>query len=53
MYLENFVVDAVDPHRLGQFWQAVLGSEQLTDEPAGFETRLAIEGGPVLNICFQ
>jgi hypothetical protein len=53
MYLENVVVDAVDPHRLGQFWEAVLGSEELTDGPEGFETRLAVEGGPVLDLCFQ
>lgn len=53
MYLENVVVDAVDPHLLGEFWEAVLGGERLTDEPDGFETRLAIEGGPVLDLCFQ
>jgi catechol 2,3-dioxygenase-like lactoylglutathione lyase family enzyme len=53
MYLENVVVDAVDPRRLGEFWEAVLGCERLTDEPNGFETRLAIEGGPVLDLCFQ
>jgi hypothetical protein len=53
MYLENVVVDAVDPHRLGEFWEAVLGGERLTDEPDGFETRLVIEGGPVLDLCFQ
>lgn len=53
MYLENIVVDAVDPQRLGRFWEAVVGGERLTDEPAGFETRLAIAGGPVLDLCFQ
>jgi predicted enzyme related to lactoylglutathione lyase len=53
MYLENLVVDAVDPQRLGRFWEAVVGGEQLTDEPAGYETRLAVEGGPVLDLCFQ
>ena len=53
MYLENVVIDAVDPRRLGQFWEAVLGSERLTDELEGFETRLEIESGPVLDICFQ
>jgi predicted enzyme related to lactoylglutathione lyase len=25
----------------------------VADEPEGFETRLAIEGGPVLDLCFQ
>ena len=53
MYLENLVFDAVDPQRMGRFWEAVVGGEQLTDEAAGYETRLAIEGGPVLDLCFQ
>ena len=53
MYLENLVVDALEPQRLGRFWEAVLGAERLTDEPDGFETRLTIEGGPVLDLCFQ
>ena len=52
MYLENLVIDAVDPQRLGRFWEAVVGGERLTDVPEGFETRLAIEGGPVLDLCF-
>jgi hypothetical protein len=52
MYLENVVVDAVDPQRLGRFWEAVLGSERLTDETEGFETRLAVDGGPMLDLCF-
>ena len=53
MYLENVVVDAVEPQRLGRFWEAALGTETLTDEYAGFETRLTVEGGPVLDLCFQ
>lgn len=53
MYLENLVFDAVDPQRLGGFWETALGTERLTDEPEGFETRLAVEGGPVLDLCFQ
>lgn len=53
MYLENVVIDAVDPQRLGRFWQAALGTEQLTDEPDVFETRLSVEGGPELDLCFQ
>lgn len=52
MYLENIVIDAVDPQQLGRFWEAALGSERLTDEPDIFETRLAVEGGPVLDLCF-
>jgi len=53
MYLENVVFDAGDPTRLGRFWEAVVDGERLTDEPEGFETRLAVEGGPVLDLCFQ
>lgn len=53
MFLENLVVDAVDPGRVGRFWEAALGGETLTDEPEGFETRLEVEGGPVLDVCFQ
>ncbi len=53
MYLENLVIDAVEPQKLGRFWEAVVGGEQLTDEPEGYETRLTIEGGPVLDLCFQ
>jgi hypothetical protein len=53
MFLENLVIDAVEPQRLGRFWEAALDGERLTDEPDGFETRLSIEGGPVLDLCFQ
>lgn len=53
VHLENVVFDAVEPRRLGRFWQEALDCEQLTDEPEGFETRLAVEGGPVLDLCFQ
>ncbi|MFL4478683.1 VOC family protein [Paeniglutamicibacter sp. ORCA_105] len=53
MYLENIVFDAVDPQRLGTFWQDLLGAELLTDSPEGFETRLSIPGGPDLDLCFQ
>jgi predicted enzyme related to lactoylglutathione lyase len=53
MFLENVVFDAVEPQRVGRFWEAALGCEQLTDVPEGYETRLAIEGGPVLDLCFQ
>jgi hypothetical protein len=53
MYLENLVFDALEPRRLGRFWEAVVGGERLTDEPDGFETRLTVEGGPVLDLCFQ
>ena len=53
MYLENLVVDAVRPQRLGRFWEAVVGGERLTDEPESFETRLSPGAGPVLDLCFQ
>jgi len=53
MYLENLVFDALEPQRLGRFWEAVVGGERLTDEPGIFETRLTVEGGPVLDLCFQ
>lgn len=53
MYLENLVVDSVDPQRLGRFWEAVVGGERLTDAPGIFETHLAVDGGPELDLCFQ
>jgi hypothetical protein len=53
MFLENLVIDAVDPQRLGRFWEAAVGGERLTDAPGIYETRLAIEGGPLLDLCFQ
>jgi hypothetical protein len=53
VYLENVVFDALDPQSLGRFWEATLGTETLTDEPEGYETRLAVPGGPVLDLCFQ
>ncbi len=52
MYLENLVIDAVEPQRLGRFWEAAVGGERLTDEDDIFETRLALAGGPVLDLCF-
>ena len=53
MYLENLVMDAGDPQKLGRFWEAALGCERLTDEPGIFETRLMVDGGFVLDLCFQ
>ena len=53
MYLENLVFDAVDPSRMGRFWEAMVGGERLTDEPDGFETRLTVVDGPVIDLCFQ
>jgi predicted enzyme related to lactoylglutathione lyase len=53
MYLENLVTDAVEPQQLGRFWEAALGGEQLTDEDEGYETRLTVADGPVLDLGFQ
>jgi hypothetical protein len=53
MFLENLVFDAVDPQRLGRFWEAAVGGERLTDEADTFETRLDCAGGPTLDLCFQ
>lgn len=53
MYLENLVFDAVDPRRLGRFWEAALGSQGLTDDPDVYETRLTVPEGPHLDLCFQ
>lgn len=53
MFLENLVFDAVEPQRLGRFWEAVIDGERLTDEPDIVETRLTVDGGPVLDLCFQ
>ena len=53
MYLENIVVDALEPQRLGRAWEALLGGETLSDSPEGYETRIAVQGGPALDLCFQ
>lgn len=53
VHLENLVIDAADPQRLGRFWEAALGCERLTDGPGIYETRLTIDGGPDLDLCFQ
>jgi hypothetical protein len=53
VYLENVVFDATDPQDLGRFWETALGTETLTDEADGFETRLVVPGGPVIDLCFQ
>jgi predicted enzyme related to lactoylglutathione lyase len=53
VYLENVVVDATDPQALGRFWEKALGTQTLTDGPDSFGTRLAVPGGPVLDLRFQ
>jgi predicted enzyme related to lactoylglutathione lyase len=50
VYLENVVMDALEPQRLGRFWEAALGSERLTDEPSAFETRIRF-GDAFLDLC--
>ena len=52
MFLENLGFDALDPLRLGRFWEAALGTTTLTAEPDIFETRLDIEGTAYLDLCF-
>lgn len=51
MFLENIGIDARDPRLVGRFWESLLGCEPLTDEPGIYETRLAHEGGPYLDLC--
>ena len=53
MYLENLVFDAAQPQVLGHFWEQALGTQNLTDEPDVVETRLTVDGGPALDLCFQ
>lgn len=53
MYLENVVLDAVDPGLVGRFWEVALGGSNLTRDPDGYETRLRVEGGPTLDLCVQ
>ena len=51
--MENLVFDASDPQRLGRFWEAAVGGKMLMDESDAYETRLSVDGGPVLDLCFQ
>lgn len=52
MRLENIVWDARDPRGLAEFWATALGAELITDEPAGCEARLVLDGGAFLDLCF-
>ncbi|WP_394214998.1 VOC family protein [Brachybacterium vulturis] len=52
MFLENLGVDALDPLRLGRFWEAALGTSSLTVEPDLLETRLDLDGTAYLDLCF-
>lgn len=53
MFLENVVIDALNPRALGRFWEGLLDTTTLTDTPDAFETRLPVADGPVLDLCFQ
>lgn len=53
VYVENVVIDALNPRVLGRFWEGLLGTETLTDAADIFETRLIVPDGPVLDLCFQ
>ncbi|MGY5764237.1 VOC family protein [Brachybacterium sp. DNPG3] len=61
MFLENLVLDAVDPQRAGRFWCAALGARVLADGPDGFEMRLPLADGAspeadddaYLDLCIQ
>ena len=53
MFLENLVIDAVDPPGLGRFYEQLLDTTNLTDSPENFETRLGVTGGPELDLCFE
>lgn len=52
MYLENLSFDCADPNRLGRFWAAAVGAEELTVEPDGYECRLTLGEGQYLDLCF-
>ncbi|MBM6403715.1 VOC family protein [Phycicoccus sp. CSK15P-2] len=51
MYLENVVLDALDPERLGPFWEGLLGARSLTVSPDAVEMRLDLPGGHYLDLC--
>ncbi len=53
MQLENLVFDALDPQVLGGFWEAVIGTERITDAPDIVETRWTVHGDFWLDLCFQ
>ncbi|MGI8456705.1 MAG: VOC family protein [Propionibacteriaceae bacterium] len=52
VYLENLVLDALCPGRLGQFWASALAADVLTDTEDAYECRLRVDGGPDLDLCF-
>ena len=47
MYLENLVLDAADPQRLGRFWEAVVGASETVlknQRKNQFATRVELSG---------
>ncbi|NNG19564.1 VOC family protein [Naumannella sp. ID2617S] len=52
MRLENIVIDAQDPIRLGGFWAAALGARPITEESDLFEAQLVLPGVDWLDLCF-
>ncbi len=53
MFIENLTFDALDPGRLGMFYERALGCQRLTDTEGLYETRLSGAGAPDLDLCFQ
>ncbi|MBB5832432.1 VOC family protein [Brachybacterium aquaticum] len=51
MFLENLVLDAADPLRVGRFWAAALGARPLTVTPELYEARLELGDGCSLDLC--
>lgn len=53
MRLENIAVDAVNPVRVAEFWEAALGAERQFTSLDLLETRLTVPDGPWFDICIQ
>lgn len=53
MRLENIGIDAVNPVRVADFWEAALGTERQTTALDLIETRLTVPDGPWFDICIQ
>lgn len=53
MRLENISIDAVNPVRVAEFWEAALGTERQLTSLDVIETRLTVPDGPWFDICIQ
>lgn len=53
MRLENIAIDAVNPVRVAEFWEAALGAERQFTSLDLLETRLTVPDGPWFDICIQ